>query len=169
MPIQVKQRGFTLIELMVIIALVAIMAGIAVPSFTRFVNNNRVTTQADEIHRFLQYARGEAVVQRREQTVTLVRNSTLERLALEHRVLETAPRLRFGDTFASNENTISFLANGTTDKNTEHKILVCPEEPSDTVRIIEIARSGRVSLKTLKDLKPEERSKVDVNDCKITN
>src|SRR5690625_6984169 len=71
MPIQVKQRGFTLIELMVIIALVAIMAGVAVPSFTRFVNNNRVTTQADEIHRFLQYARGEAVVRRQEQGVSL--------------------------------------------------------------------------------------------------
>src|SRR5690554_6151748 len=78
MPIQVKQRGFTLIELMVIIALVAIMAGIAVPSFTRFVNNNRVTTQADEIHRFLQYARGEAVVRRQEQEIEIIKCSEFE-------------------------------------------------------------------------------------------
>lgn len=171
MPISTKQRGFTLIELMVIIALVAIMAGIAVPSFTQFVRNNRVTTQADEIHRFLQYARGEAVVRRREQMVTVTLQDPVKlKLELEHRVFETVPSLRFGHTLPQQDvNDIGFLANGTTDQNTKHKILVCTKEPSDTVRIIEIARSGRVSLKTLKDLKPEERSKVDVNDCKITN
>src|SRR5699024_11632666 len=141
MPMQVKLRCFILIELMVIIALVAIMAGVAVPSFTRFVNNNRMTTQADEIHRFLQYARGEAVVQRREQTVTVtlpLQDPVKLKLELEHRVFETVPSLRFSHTLPQQDvNDIGFLANGTTDQNTKHKILVCTKEPSDTVRIIE--------------------------------
>ena len=53
--------GFTLIELMVTITLVAIVMGIGVPSYQNFVVKNRIQTQASEIRSSLAMARVEAI------------------------------------------------------------------------------------------------------------
>ena len=53
--------GFTLIELMVTITLVAIVMGIGVPSYQDFVVKNRIQTQASEIRSSLAMARVEAI------------------------------------------------------------------------------------------------------------
>jgi type IV fimbrial biogenesis protein FimT len=53
--------GFTLVELMVTIAVVAIMVAIAVPSFDTLMQRNRMATAANEIVSALQTARMEAV------------------------------------------------------------------------------------------------------------
>jgi type IV fimbrial biogenesis protein FimU len=61
--------GFTLIELMVVITLLAVTAAVAIPSFTSFVRNNRLQAQAAEVKTLLNYARGEAVVRRTPVTI----------------------------------------------------------------------------------------------------
>ena len=53
--------GFTLIELMITISLVAIVMGIGVPSYQDFVVKNRIQTQASEIRSTLAMARVEAI------------------------------------------------------------------------------------------------------------
>ena len=53
--------GFTLIELMVTITLVAIVMGIGVPSYQELVVKNRIQTQASEIRSSLAMARVEAI------------------------------------------------------------------------------------------------------------
>ena len=40
MPNTLNERGFTLVELMITVALLAIVATIAVPNFTQFIRNN---------------------------------------------------------------------------------------------------------------------------------
>ena len=56
-----RQSGFTLIELMVTIAIVAILAALALPSFQQSIRSNRVTTTANEVMASLSLARTEAV------------------------------------------------------------------------------------------------------------
>lgn len=54
-------RGFTLIELMVTLAVAAILLAIATPSFTSIINSNRLAGAANEMVAVLQTARMEAV------------------------------------------------------------------------------------------------------------
>jgi len=62
-------RGFTLVELMVTLAVAAIILGFAVPSFQALVENNRVTSEANRLLGAMQFARSEAV--RLGETVSL--------------------------------------------------------------------------------------------------
>ncbi|CDZ95752.1 pilus assembly FimT family protein [Pseudomonas saudiphocaensis] len=63
-------HGFTLVELMVAIAVLAIFIAIAVPSFGRLIENNRVTATANEFHSLLISARSDAVTKRTSIAVT---------------------------------------------------------------------------------------------------
>lgn len=54
-------RGFTLLELMITIAVAAILVGLAVPSFQYVINVGRVTAPANELLAGVQVARMEAI------------------------------------------------------------------------------------------------------------
>lgn len=56
-----RQRGFTVVELMVTIAILAILMALAVPSFTALIRSNRLTSTANELVAALQLTRSEAV------------------------------------------------------------------------------------------------------------
>ena len=59
--LRAQQAGVTLIELMVAIAVAAVLLGLAVPSFTAVVNGNRITAAANELSAGLQSMRMEAI------------------------------------------------------------------------------------------------------------
>lgn len=65
--------GFTLIELMVSIAMLSILLAIAVPSYQALVVNNRLATQTNEFVATLTLARSEAV--KRGTRVTVCKSS----------------------------------------------------------------------------------------------
>jgi type IV fimbrial biogenesis protein FimT len=59
-----KQNGFSLIELMVTLAVASIVLSIAIPSYQTAVQNNRRTTAVSELATALQLARSTAISQR---------------------------------------------------------------------------------------------------------
>lgn len=56
-----KSRGFTLIEILITVAVAAILLGVAVPSLQKFTANNQVTSAANSIVAGLNLARSTAV------------------------------------------------------------------------------------------------------------
>ena len=54
-------KGFTLIEMMVTVAVLAIILGIGVPSFQGLIERNRVSTATDKLFSALTTARSEAI------------------------------------------------------------------------------------------------------------
>lgn len=56
-----RQQGFTIIELMITVALIAIIAAIGIPSFKDLIASNRVVSSINELHAGLRLARVEAV------------------------------------------------------------------------------------------------------------
>jgi type IV fimbrial biogenesis protein FimT len=68
-----RDRGFTLVELMVTVFIAALLFGIAIPSFRSIMANNRLVTQTNEMVGALQIARSEAIT--RNTTVMFCRTA----------------------------------------------------------------------------------------------
>ena len=62
MKITLKRRssGFTLIEVLVSISIASILASIAIPSFSRMIENNRISSASNDFLSSLMFARSEA-------------------------------------------------------------------------------------------------------------
>ena len=59
--LRAAQRGFTLIELMIVVTLVAVLISLTAPSFSRMLARGKLEGAASELVTDLQYARSEAV------------------------------------------------------------------------------------------------------------
>ena len=75
-----KYRGFTLIELMVTIFVIAIIAVIAVPSFNQMIQKNQLKVELRELSAILSQARSNAVLTRKVTKVNLDQSGTNDEL-----------------------------------------------------------------------------------------
>ena len=68
-----KYRGFTMVELVITLAIAAIIVGLAVPSFSQMIKNNRRDVRINQILNTLTLARSEAI--KRGDNVTVCKSS----------------------------------------------------------------------------------------------
>ena len=66
--------GFTLLELVITVALIGLLAAIGIPSFKGSLRSNRLTTSANEFISAINLARSEAI--KRNQSVSIRKSST---------------------------------------------------------------------------------------------
>lgn len=71
-----KDAGFSLVEVMVVIAVLAIVAAVALPSFQGMRDGARVRAATEAIYSQLQFARSESVKQNRDLFVTVTTGAT---------------------------------------------------------------------------------------------
>lgn len=64
-----KMHGFTLIELMITVALIAIISSMALPAFRDMVSSQRIMTSANEIVTTFHQARSEAIKRSRQVNI----------------------------------------------------------------------------------------------------
>lgn len=77
---RIRNRGFTLIELMIVVILLAIISAFAFPAFQSLIASSRLTAEANELLAGLNLARSEAV--RLQRRVVLCRAATSDGLVV---------------------------------------------------------------------------------------
>lgn len=73
-----RHRGFTLLELMLVITVAAVILGLGIPNMTQFIRNNRMTSAANDMLAALYTARTEAVKRRAFTTFCFTDNPTAD-------------------------------------------------------------------------------------------
>lgn len=155
--------GFSLIELMVAVAILAILAGIAAPSFLNMVAQNRLSSQTNDLSGAVQFARSEAI--KRNQPITLCRAATATATECADgadwvhwivvngagTVLRRGSVSGAGNTvFVSSTLTnsrLSFGGSGVSDIVLNNDSLrVCTKADSDNISTLTIGVAGRVNL-----------------------
>ena len=159
-----QHSGFTLIELMIVLALVAILATVGVPSFTNFIANNRLTVQTNELVSALNLARSESIKRNTRVTVcrsvsgiacdgtwnngwiAFVDNGIAESVDDTDEILRVWSSGGSSATLTANPstaNSVQFQGIGLT--NTVEFTLTDAHCSGDQKRLINIAPSGRIS------------------------
>jgi len=133
-------RGFTLVELMIVLALVAIIATVAVPQFGRLIDNNRVVSTTNSIVGLLSFARSEAIRRGARVTATAQNDSMVATLAADNSVVRQIEPAS-GSIDVTN-GAVTFRSSGLTTAAANVTFTVCTESPSG--RLVTVTRGGRV-------------------------
>lgn len=143
-------RGFTLVEIMVTVAVLAILAGVAAPAFQNMIAASRVTAVTNELLELVALAQSEA--RNRQVTVGITVNSDTWSVtpgADPNNVLATLQidankNVKVESTFTN----ISFQPDGALSESTTSKSIKISSTSSytSTARNIEILGGGKVIL-----------------------
>lgn len=137
-----RARGFTLIEAMLVVALLGILTAIALPSFQTMITNTRATTIASELQSLLLYARSEAVFRRSSTSVTS-NGSTWEVTAADGTLLRSFEFPSTATLTKSPADTLSFDNGGTVSNSFTVSVIVTNASRLECVRV---TRAGLVQV-----------------------
>jgi type IV fimbrial biogenesis protein FimT len=148
-----SERGFTLVELMVTLAIAAILMTMAVPSFSTMTKNSRLTTQTNQLVTALNLARSEAITRRTTINVVATDASSASNewgegwnvVVNGGATLRVFQPLEGGSTLDSTNslNTLQYLATGRA--NATDTLTLCDDRTGETGRQITILTTGRIT------------------------
>ncbi|RKG54700.1 type II secretion system protein GspH [Acinetobacter cumulans] len=135
-----KSKGFTLIELMVVIAVMAIIAMMAAPSFNALLLKQNMNKSARALASTLSEARAKAALERRQVTVVL--NSSAENTPSQ---LNWAPS---GQAIlkTTTPTQVVFKTTGLVDTTNEIPFVVCNKTGGNLSKTITITKMGTVQI-----------------------
>ncbi|MNN54131.1 hypothetical protein D3C81_1689260 [compost metagenome] len=113
MPRSQKSAGFTLIELMVVVALVVIFTTIALPSFNSMITNSRLQATNNELYSLLQFARSTAVENNTTRLICITSTQLMVKTACTDTTSLRTMEKPSGVDIASSATSITFRSNGT--------------------------------------------------------
>jgi len=134
------KNGFTIIEIMVVIALIAIIAGIAVPQFGRVIDNNRVISTTNSIVGLVNFARSEAIRRGARITVTSASNSVSATLASDGALIRQIEEAAGSITVTT--GAITFRSNGMTTSAGDLQLDIC--SGTGNGRQVTVSPGGRI-------------------------
>ncbi|WP_440876640.1 GspH/FimT family pseudopilin [Thalassotalea sp. PLHSN55] len=166
-----KNQGFTLVELMVGIAIVAILAAVALPSLNNLLVGMRVDGQISEMQRLLLTARNIAINTDNNTSVCPL-NSDEDACSGSNNwsgiigvlnvdgVIKTKSAINTGDQLVFNTDSVVYAPTGQTVGDSTGTFRYCPNGYADENRGIDVSSSGRTytSADTDNDGKDENRS-----------
>ncbi len=146
--------GFTILEMMIAVAIAGVMAAVAVPNLTAFVKNNCMTTSANNLITSLQIAKSEAVKGRTTITVNPSKNSgdadyatnewgegwTVSNATETIRVTEQTCGIG-SITIDGDDTSVSYDSSGFT--NTTSTFTICDDRTGETGRVVSLNTLGR--------------------------
>ncbi|WP_428624786.1 GspH/FimT family pseudopilin [Sedimenticola sp.] len=143
-----NQRGFTLIELMVTVLVLAIVLTIGVPSFRQFIVNSRVTTQANLLVTSLNIARSEAI-NRSENVIVAATSGTNWHLGWTittagGTTLRTQGAFEGNSTLVGTATSLTYASTGFLSTGAGESFDLCNSEAT-TERQITVVAGGRVN------------------------
>jgi type IV fimbrial biogenesis protein FimT len=164
-----QSRGFTLLDLLITLTVAAILLSLSVPSFSTAIQNNRMTTQVNELNTALSLARSEAV--KRNNNITICQSSTGtsctgnwkdgwivfadgndngaiddgEEILLVHEALPGDTSIDFS------ANRVTYTGAGLATNGASSTFTVCDARGTDHAKALVIGPTGRPSLVTAAD------------------
>lgn len=167
---QTKQSGFTLVELMVTLAVAGILMSVAIPNYQTFILNSRISAQANDFMAAIGMARSEAI--KRATRVSICKKasnfndrcttsgdwaqgwiiftdgSTVGTIDGADVIIQVRGPLAGTNTFIGNTNVVDFIAYGASGFGTlAGTVSLCPPSPAAVVgRDIVISNTGRARV-----------------------
>jgi type IV fimbrial biogenesis protein FimT/type IV fimbrial biogenesis protein FimU len=179
-----KVQGFTLVELMVAIAVVAIISTIAMPSLNNFMVNMRVDNEITELQRLLLTARNMAINTGKNTTVCPLSSgscttnwqneisvftngsndvATNNTFAAPDELVKVKGSIKSGDQLEFDNTSVVFAPSGRL-ITAQGSFSYCPKEATNESRGIDLSVSGRsyLSSDTDNDGKDENREGTEI-------
>ncbi len=159
-----RQQAFSLIELMVTIAIVGILLLIGLPNMSDFIKNERLTSQINSLNSHLQFARNESVTRNsqvivcssssgstcsgnwKDGWIIFVDKDANDSLSDGDEIIKVHEALTGGTTLVSSGGSTIIYDNRGFSPNSSSTFSICDDRGASKGKAISISNTGRIRL-----------------------